>query len=101
MATEFNLFPQLITELRLEIWRLALPGPLNRALYPYSKGCWVLEELSLEPDPNREDLHLTFDTSLLEPLRIELPLYSVNREARGIVRLYTQEQNLVASQSSS
>lgn len=94
MATEFTLFPQLITELRLEIWRLALPPPFTKPIYPYSKGCWTYEELGLEADPNGEDLYVKFDTSKLEPLRVELPLYSVNREARDVALKYARQQNL-------
>lgn len=100
MATEFTLFPQLITELRLEIWRLALPAPFTRSLYPYKTGCWVVEDLGLEPDSSGEDLYLKFDTSLLDPLRVEIPLYTVNREARDVARKYIREQNLVPSPGS-
>ena len=58
MATEFTGFPRLIPELRLEIWRLAMPAPLRRPLYPYKQSCWVVEDLGMEPDPNGEDLYL-------------------------------------------
>lgn len=100
MATEFTIFPQLIPELRLEIWRLALPAPSTCSLYPYKRGCWVVEDLGLEPDPNGEDLYLKFDSSLLDPLRIELPLHAVNREARDVARKYIREQNLVPASDS-
>lgn len=96
MATEFTIFPKLITELRLEIWRMAMPAPLTRALYPYKKGCWVVEDLGLEPDFNGEDLHMIFDTTRLDPLRIDIPLYAVNREARGVALEYIRKHNLVA-----
>jgi hypothetical protein len=98
MSRGFTLFPQLITELRLEVWRLALPEPLNKALYPYKKGCWLLEDLGIDPDPNGEDLNLRFDTSLLEPLDIELSLYSVNREAHSVAVKYLRKHKLVVSQ---
>lgn len=100
MATDFTLFPKLITELRLEIWRLALPTPIPRLLYPYKKGCWVWEDFGLEPDPNGEDLYLRFDTILLEPLRIQLPLYSVNREARNVTLEYLQKHKATVSRIS-
>lgn len=100
MATSFTKFPQLITELRLIIWQLALPEPLSKPLYPYRKGCWILEDLGLEPDPNGEDLSLEFKTSLLEPLRIEIPLYFVNREARGVTIKYVQKHNLTMPRDS-
>jgi hypothetical protein len=98
MANEFTLFPQLITELRLEIWRLALPKPLDKALYTYKKGCWVLEDLGTEPDPNGEDLNLRHDFSLLEPHQIDLPLYFVSREAHRVAVKYLRTQKLVVSQ---
>jgi hypothetical protein len=99
MANEFTLFPQLITELRLEIWRLALPEPLNKALYPYKKGCWVLEDLGIEPDPNGEDLNLRLDFSLLEPYQIDLSMYSVNREAHSVAVKHLRRQKLIVSQN--
>jgi hypothetical protein len=101
MATEFTLFPKLITELRLEIWRLALPDPPTRLLFRYKEGCWVIEErgevVGETPDPNGEILQAKFDTSQLEPLRIPLPLYSVNREAHDVAVKYLHEHKLVAS----
>lgn len=98
MATEFTVFPQLITELRLEIWRMAMPAPLQRPLYPYKKGCWIVEDRALELDPNGEDLYLEFNASLLDPLRIQLPLYSVNREARDVALRYIREHKLTGPQ---
>lgn len=101
MATRFTLFPQLITESRLEIWRLALPALHHKLLYPYQKGCWVFEEMGLEPDPNGEDLYLRFDTSRLEPLHIAMPLYYVNQEARGVILKLLQEHRMTVSRTSS
>lgn len=84
MATTFTLSPQLIPELRLKIWRQALPPPLNNLLYPYKKGYWVLEDVGIKLDPNGEDLDLCFNASLLGHLRIDMPFYSVNRGARDV-----------------
>ncbi|SMQ54481.1 unnamed protein product [Zymoseptoria tritici ST99CH_3D7] len=100
MATEFTLFPQLITELRLMIWQAALPTPLGRALYPFRKGCWVLEDLGLQLDPNGEDLDLRFDPGLLKELHIMLPLFHVNREARDVATKYIRMHKLVTRQGS-
>jgi hypothetical protein len=102
MATEFTPFPQLITELRLEIWRFALPDLLpTRPPFRYSEGCWVIEELGAVtgegPDPNGENLQAKFDNSQLEPLRIPLPLFSVNHEAHDVTVKCLQENKLVAS----
>lgn len=60
----------------------------------------MVENLGLQPDPNGEDLYLRFDPSLLEPLHIELPLHSVNREARDVAIKYAHQQGLIASRSS-
>jgi len=96
MATKFTLFPKLITELRLEIWRLALPTLLSRGnvklLYPYQEGCWVFDPVRLQQDPNVEDLYIRFDTNRLEPLHVALPFYSVNKEARSVTVRWLQEQ---------
>lgn len=101
MTTHFTLFPQLITELRLEIWRLALPTLRSHLLYPYQRGCWVFEDLGLEPDPNGEDLYIRFDTTRLEPIHVALPLYSVNREARDITLKWLQGERMTVSRKSS
>jgi len=99
MATEFTLFPKLIPELRLMIWQpaAALPTLRGNLLYPYQKGCWIFEDLGLEPDPNGEDLYTRFDTTRLKPLRFALPLYSVNREARDVILKWLREHNLTAT----
>jgi hypothetical protein len=101
MTANFAFFPQLITEIRWEIWQLALPDSFRKALYPYRKGCWVIEEMGLEPDPNGEDLEMRFDFSFLEPLRIRLPLYDVNREARDVVLKHMKTHKLVSGRDSS
>jgi hypothetical protein len=99
IATEFTLFPKLIPELRLMIWQLAaaLPTLRRNLLYPYQKGCWIFEDLGLEPDPNGEDLYTRFDTTRLKPLRFALPLYSVNREARDVILKWLREHSLTAT----
>jgi hypothetical protein len=105
LFTKFTLFPKLITELRLEIWRLALPTSLSRSnvrlLYPYRERCWVFDPVRLQPDPNVEHLYIRFDTDRLEPLHVALPLYSVNREARSITVKWLQEQRATIPRSSS
>ena len=99
VATQFTLFPKLIPELRLEIWRLVLPTPYGKLLYPYNKGCWVFEDYGLEPDPNGEDLYFKFNASRLEPLHIDLPLYSVNQEARDITLEWLHNRRAAVSRT--
>ena len=101
MPAQFTLFSQLIPELRLMIWRYALPmlrgNPRGKLLFPYRKGCWVFEDMGLEPDPNGEDLYIRFDTTRLKPLRVALPLYSVNREARDVTIKWLHEHGMTVS----
>lgn len=101
MAAHFTLFSQLIPELRLMIWRLALPTFRgNKKLpYPYQKGCWVFEDLGLEPDRNGEDLHIRFDTTRLKSVHVALPLYLVNREARDVTLKWLREQRMTIQQN--
>jgi hypothetical protein len=85
MAAAFTFFPQLITKLRLEIWRLALPELLDKALYPYKPGCWVTEDIA-------GFMHMRCNPSLLAPFHIEIPLYFVNREAGDVASKYLKNQ---------
>lgn len=104
MATSFTVFPQLITELRLEIWRLALPAPVSNGLYPWRKGCWVPKHLTADDqgfEPDGDNLYMRFDPSLLEPLRVDLPLYLVNREARDVALEYVHKQKLTKARNGS
>ena len=102
-TTHFTLFPQLIPELRLMIWQHALPtlrgNPRGKLLYPYRKGCWVFEDMGLEPDSNGDDLYIRFDTTRLKPLRVALPLYSVNREAHDVTTKWLQEHRMTVSRT--
>lgn len=77
-----------------------MPAPLSRPLYPYRRGCWQVEDRGLEPKPDGKDLYLNYNTSLLNPLRVRLPLYAVNREARNVALKYIREQQLTAPQGS-
>lgn len=100
-TTQFTLFPQLIPELRLMIWQHALPtlrgNPRGKLLYPYRKGCWVFEDRGLEPDSDGDNLYIRFDTTRLKPLRVALPLYSVNREAHDVTIKWLQENRMTVS----
>ena len=97
MATEFTLFPTLITELQLEIWRLALLDIPRRPLFLYKNNGWIVEELGRDgPDPNGENLQVRFDDFQFSPFRIPLPLYSVNRESHDVAVKYLQEHKLLA-----
>ncbi|KAH8694215.1 hypothetical protein BGW36DRAFT_430234 [Talaromyces proteolyticus] len=97
--TTFSLFPCLPTELRLQIWREALPEKLGNPLYFYKKGCWGprhLTEADEEYDPNNEENNLNFEFhhDRLDPLHVEVPLFFVNQEARSFALSWISEQGL-------
>lgn len=83
----FPLFQRLPTELRLQIWREALPERIENPLYFYKNGCWGLRrptEADADYDPNPEyNLNLEFNHNRLDPLQVEVPLFLVNREAHS------------------
>ncbi|OAA58284.1 hypothetical protein ISF_06823 [Cordyceps fumosorosea ARSEF 2679] len=101
MATPlFTLFPRLPTEIRLQIWRIALePEPPGPVLFPFKSGCWQPRRLTpADPhfDPVRDELNLTleFRHELLDEVFFHVPLYSVNQEARSVAWPYIASQNL-------
>jgi hypothetical protein len=98
---KFHLFPCLPTELRLHIWHDALPATLGTgsAAFPYKKGCWGPRHLTPgdpEYDSMNDDLNLNFEFNhtLLDPLKLNLPLFYVNHEARSVALNWIQNQNL-------
>lgn len=98
-TTQFSLFPQLIPEPRLVIWEHALPTLRGKLLYPYRKGCWVSEDMGLEIDSNGDNLYIKIDTTRLKPLRVALPLYSVNGETRDFTIKWLQENRMAVSRT--
>ncbi|KAF3396609.1 hypothetical protein DPV78_007410 [Talaromyces pinophilus] len=97
--TLFPLFPLLPTELRLQIWHEALPPPISQPLYFYEKGCWGprhLTETDPDYDPNNDEHNwcLEFHCSRLTPLKIDVPLFYVNQEARRSVLPWIHDQDL-------
>jgi len=88
--TTFPLFPALPFELRDRIWRAALPERAAPALYVYrGRGCWVARRLTeSEPGYMASDgggFAFEFRTDRFEcENQFDLPLLSVNREARRV-----------------
>ncbi|OJJ35942.1 hypothetical protein ASPWEDRAFT_28536 [Aspergillus wentii DTO 134E9] len=98
-AATFPLFPNLPAELRNQIWQDALPDEIGQALYYYKTGCWCprrLTEADEEFDPENDELNLAFEFrhERLGDVEIEVPLFFVNREARGLALAWIQEQGL-------
>ncbi|KAJ5261322.1 hypothetical protein N7478_011917 [Penicillium angulare] len=95
----FSRFQSLPTELRLQIWREAMPPSLEKPLYFYKKGCWQPHRLT-EGDngyyPDNEELHLemSFFHDRLDPLHLDVPLYSVSHEARRFALEWIARQGL-------
>lgn len=97
--TEFSLFAHLPPELRNIIWEKALPRPLGPQLYCYRKGCWrprylTSEDNGFEPDSDGIHIAYEFRHEFLNPVRIDLPLFVVNREAHSIAAAWIRMQGL-------
>lgn len=78
-----------------------MPKLLTRPLFRYKVGCWVIEEVGPQHegdvlDPNGERLQASLKTSLLDPLHMPIPLYSVNHEARGVAIKWLRKHKLAA-----
>lgn len=96
---EFRLFSSLPSELRSIIWEKALPSPLGPQLYCYEEGCWGPRHLlpgdkGYEPDPNGQHIVFEFRHFMLDPVRIDVPLFFVNREAHRIAAAWMRTQGL-------
>lgn len=94
----FNLFPSLPPELRRLVWEKALPRPLGPQLYCYREGCWGRRTQYFLPDEEGYDPELDliyeFRHELLNPVRLELPLFFVNHEANKIAVAWMRSQSL-------
>ncbi|UNI22955.1 hypothetical protein JDV02_008798 [Purpureocillium takamizusanense] len=83
----FFVFSKLPLEIRLLIWRAALPDVDGPVLLPYKTGCLRIPRPSISDEGydatagNR--LHMDFCHNLLDKALVTTPLASVNREARG------------------
>ncbi|KAJ5207330.1 hypothetical protein N7491_002037 [Penicillium cf. griseofulvum] len=85
-AQVFHLFSFLPTELRLQIWRDALPEADPPALAPYKANCWrpvPVAESEREESFHQSCVEMVFRPELLDHIRVKTPLTSVNHEARG------------------
>lgn len=94
----FPKFQKLPRELRDQIWQDSLPEKDKPALFSWKKGCWCPRRLQkYEPqwEPN-EDLNLIFETcyGLLDHVQVEVPLFFVSWEARGIALAWMRKQNI-------
>lgn len=95
----FSLFPSLPAELRIQIWRDALPDKVGQALYFYKKGCWRprhLTEADANYNPHDDELNLVFEFhhEFLDDVQLVIPSFFVNREARGITLTWIHSQGI-------
>lgn len=99
MAAEFPLFSRLPAELRNQIWHDTLPANIGQLLYFYRKGCWCPRRL-MEADEGyhteNDELNLNYEFryQLLDPVRIDIPIFLVNREAHSIASAWIHGHGL-------
>lgn len=96
-APVFHLFPRLPPELRLQIWRDALPAAVGPGLYSYKQGCWgpgALPQDHPEHDSAHPELNLTleFRHDLLGRTGLDPALASASREAREVALRWAAAQ---------
>ncbi|QSZ36279.1 hypothetical protein DSL72_007405 [Monilinia vaccinii-corymbosi] len=103
----FHLFSTLTPELRNRIWKEALPSAFRPSLYFYKKGCWQprtstkshpgpgycdeASDVCSSTDPNR---NFEFRHELLDDIRVDTPLLSVNHEARNTALAWARTHGL-------
>lgn len=96
-AATFPLFSSLPPELRAQIWCASLPCEVGPALYLYRKGIWSSRHLregdeGYMPENDELNLCLEFRLDLLDDVQFEVPLLSVNREAREFGLAWVRDQ---------
>ena len=99
MAAEFPLFSRLPAELRNQIWHDTLPANIGQLLYFYRQGCWGPRRLTevdegYHAENNELNLNYEFRYQLLDPVRIDIPIFLVNREAHSIALAWIHGQGL-------
>ena len=93
-TSTFHYFPRLPPELRDLIWQAALPDEVKPALIAFKKGGWIpvdpiedeeAYQCSLHtPESNTPYKHLVCHYDQFDAIQVEVPLFSVNHEARSI-----------------
>ncbi|KAM3500563.1 hypothetical protein MY10362_006286 [Beauveria mimosiformis] len=97
MPVSFTVFAALAPELRNQIWRAALPDDVGPSLFFYrNMGCWCARRLKISDPgyiPETGEMAMDFRTDLLgSDTRLQMPLVSVNREARSIAKDWLEKQ---------
>lgn len=97
-SATFYLFPSLPYELRLEVWRAALPIEMRPAMFLYREGLWHTRLLSAFeedylPDENLNWI-LEFKHALIDPVQYQVSLFFVNREAHAVALAWIRNGGL-------
>lgn len=94
-CAEFSTLPP---ELRSQVWRDALPESFNPTFFIYKKGCWqpryILESDEDYDAENFYGIHMIYRHDFLDRVEADMPMFFVNREARGIVRGWLSQQGI-------
>ncbi|KAG0161549.1 hypothetical protein PDIDSM_9083 [Penicillium digitatum] len=90
----FHPFTRLPTELRLQIWRSALPERDKPAFTPYPKGGWlpVAPESQHASNIHQAPVEWKFCPQSLDQIRVKIPLADVNHEARQVALKWAHKQ---------
>ncbi|GAM89575.1 hypothetical protein ANO11243_076140 [Dothideomycetidae sp. 11243] len=96
VPSTFHGFPRLPTELRLKIWREALPEHAQNTLRLYRKGCWQPRRLNRDdqdyalnrPEPR---INLYFRSDLLGGVGMLLSPALVNHEAHAVAKEWMRD----------
>lgn len=92
----FHPFPRLPPELRLQIWRDALPEKDSPAFTPYQSSGWTLVPASEAMHANnpRHIVEWKFHPESLDKIRVKIPLANVNYEARHVAIEWAHKQGI-------
>lgn len=102
----FSAFSRLPTELRRLIWNYALPGRIGATLHFFkSKNTWGSRDVTVGEEHYEADREgfqklLEFQLGLLDnEVQFDMPLLSVNSEARALALAWIREQGIITTPS--
>ncbi|KAJ5232314.1 hypothetical protein N7468_005270 [Penicillium chermesinum] len=91
-TSSFLRFPDLPTELRLNIWYQCLPE--DSALFFYKEGCWHARNLPNAEEGIPSEMEITFLDERLDPVNFTPHILSVNQEAREVAQSWIHRKAL-------
>ncbi|KAJ5400247.1 hypothetical protein N7465_010736 [Penicillium sp. CMV-2018d] len=92
----FHPFPRLPPELRLQIWRDALPEKDSPAFTPYKSVGWtpILASENAGANHPQQVVEWEFHHELLDQIRVKIPVADVNYEARDVAIEWARKQGI-------